>query len=171
MTGLERNAEIVNLCSYAPLFANVDAWQWTPDLIWFDNLNSYGTPNYYVQKLYATNRGTQVLPMLLANQPLTGQNGLYASAVFDNRTNEIILKMVNATDLVKNQPVTLNVKKRLDSKASLIVLKSDSPDAVNSLEQPKLITPIEQLLAMKGKSLNAILPPNSFSVYKIKVLK
>jgi len=171
MTGLERNAEIVNLCSYAPLFAHVDAWQWTPDLIWFDNLNSYGTPNYYVQKLYATNRGTQVVPMLLNNQPLTGQDGLYASAVFDQQRNEIILKMVNATNLVKNQPVTLNVKKRLDSKASLIVLKSDSQDAVNSLEHPKLVSPVEQPFVVKGKTVESILAPNSFSVYRIKVLK
>ncbi len=171
MTGLERNAEIVNLCSYAPLFAHVDAWQWTPDLIWFDNLNSYGTPNYYVQKLYATNRGTQVVPMLLNNQPLTGQDGLYASAVFDQQRNEIILKMVNATNLVKNQPVTLNVKKRLDAKASLMVLKSDSPDAVNSLEHPKLVSPVEQSFVVKGKTVETMLAPNSFSVYKIKVLE
>ena len=171
MTGLERNAEIVNLCSYAPLFAHVDAWQWTPDLIWFDNLNAYGTPNYYVQKLFSTNKGTQVIPILLGNQPMTGQNGLYASAVFDQLSNEIILKMVNATDQVKNQPITLDVKKRIDSRASLIVLKSDSPEAVNSLEQPKLIAPVEQPFAVKGKSVNAILAPNSFSVYKIKVLK
>ena len=44
-------------------FAHVDAWQWTPNLIWFDNLRSYGTPNYYVQKMYATNLGTRVLPV------------------------------------------------------------------------------------------------------------
>src|SRR5665647_3500847 len=47
MTGLERNAAVVNLASYAPLFAHVDGWQWTPDLIWVNNLQSYGTPNYY----------------------------------------------------------------------------------------------------------------------------
>ena len=171
MTGLERNAEIVNLCSYAPLFAHVDAWQWTPDLIWFDNLKSYGTPNYYVQKLYATNRGTQVVPMLLNNQPLTGQNGLYASGVFDNRGDKIILKIVNATDQVKNQPIVLDVKGRIEGKASLTLLQSDSPDAVNSLEQPKLIAPVELTLSINGKRLDATLPPNSFSVYKIKILK
>ena len=59
MTGLERNADVVRMASYAPLFAHVDAWQWTPDLIWFDNLRSYGTPNYYVQKLFANNTGTR----------------------------------------------------------------------------------------------------------------
>jgi alpha-N-arabinofuranosidase len=53
MTGLARNADVVRMASYAPLFAHVDAWQWTPDLIWFDNLRSYGTPNYYVQSCSA----------------------------------------------------------------------------------------------------------------------
>src|SRR5690606_39338747 len=57
MTGLERNAEVVVMASYAPLFGHTEGWQWTPDLIWADNLDVYGTPNYYVQKLFSTNRG------------------------------------------------------------------------------------------------------------------
>src|SRR5690606_29863418 len=61
MTGLERNADVVQLTSYAPLMAHTEAWQWTPDLIWFDNLSSYGTPNYYVQQIFATNRGSDLL--------------------------------------------------------------------------------------------------------------
>ena len=63
MTGLERNADLVRMSSYAPLFAHVDAWQWTPNLIWFDNLRSFATPNYYVQQLFAANRGDTVLPV------------------------------------------------------------------------------------------------------------
>ena len=73
MTGLERNADVVVMCSYAPLFAHLEGWQWTPDLIWFDNLNAYGTANYYVQKLFSNNRGTHVLNMLQNNQPVAGQ--------------------------------------------------------------------------------------------------
>src|SRR5262249_51642109 len=98
MTGLERNADVVRMASYAPLFAHVDGWQWTPDLIWFDNLRSYGTPDYYVQKLFATNKGSAVIPMTLGNEPLTGQDSLYGSAVIDNSTHELILKLVNASD-------------------------------------------------------------------------
>ena len=49
MTGMERNADVVSMASYAPLFAHVDGWQWTPDMIWVDNLKTIGTPNYYVQ--------------------------------------------------------------------------------------------------------------------------
>jgi alpha-N-arabinofuranosidase len=66
MTGLERNADVVTMASYAPLFAHIDGWQWTPNLIWTDNLRIYGTPNYYVQKLYSLNRGDVVLPVNLS---------------------------------------------------------------------------------------------------------
>ena len=62
MTGLERNADVVRMASYAPLFANNEAWQWTPDLIWTDSLRALATPNYYVQQLYCRNRGDVVLP-------------------------------------------------------------------------------------------------------------
>ena len=60
MTGLERNADLVHMASYAPLFAHTEGWQWTPNLIWFDSLRSYGTPNYYVQQLFATNKGSKI---------------------------------------------------------------------------------------------------------------
>src|ERR1019366_3983434 len=62
MTGLERNAEVVNMASYAPLFAHNEAWQCPTNLIWVNNVQSYGTTDYYVQKLYSTNKGTYVVP-------------------------------------------------------------------------------------------------------------
>ena len=171
MTGLERNADVVSLCSYAPLFAHVDGWQWTPDLIWFDNLNAYGTPNYYVQKLFSNNKGTQVLPATRDKLPLTGQNGLYGSAVLDKETNEIIIKLVNTTGKMVNQTITFDGVKRIGSKAILTVLKSDYPDAVNSLEQPNQVYPARQEFFVKGKSVQTILPASSFSVYRITLAK
>ncbi|HWS01151.1 MAG TPA: alpha-L-arabinofuranosidase C-terminal domain-containing protein [Prolixibacteraceae bacterium] len=171
MTGLERNADVVSLCSYAPLLAHVDAWQWTPDLIWFDNLSSYGTPNYYVQKMFSNYKGTHVLPVLAGNQPLTGQNGLYASASLDQNANEIILKLVNTSGNLLNQTIRLDVKKRINSKGKMTVLKSESSEAVNSIEQPRLVYPAEQDFSVKGKSVQAKLEPNSFSVYRIKLAK
>lgn len=65
MTGLERNSDIVVMASYAPLFVNVNDRKWNPDLICFDNANVYGTPSYYVQKLFSENRGDVVLPVSL----------------------------------------------------------------------------------------------------------
>jgi alpha-N-arabinofuranosidase len=98
MTGLERNADVVHLASYAPLFGHAGRWQWTPDLIWFDNLSSYGTANYYVQKLFSTNAGTHVLSVLNGTEKVAGQNNLYASGVWDDNKKEVILKIVNANE-------------------------------------------------------------------------
>jgi alpha-L-arabinofuranosidase len=171
MTGLERNADVVYMCSYAPLFAHVDAWQWKPDLIWFDNLKSFGTANYYVQKLFSNNKGTTVLPMLMENKPLTGQNGLFASASFDKNSNEIILKLVNSTEKAQSTRIVLDGSKKLDQKTKIIILKSDDTNNVNSLEQPELISPVEKELVLKGKTVSPILDPNSFTVIRIKVVK
>jgi len=168
MTGLERNAAVVHLCSYAPLFAHIDGWQWKPDLIWFDNLKSFGTANYYVQKLFSNNKGTQVLPMLLENKPLTGQNGLYASAAFDQNSNEIILKLVNSTGKAQTANIVLEGPKKLVTKGKIIVLKSDDLNNVNSLDQPTQVSPVEQKLIIMGKTVNPILAPYSFSVIRIK---
>lgn len=62
MTGIERNSDIVIMAAYAPLFVNVNARQWNPDLIGFDSSRVYGTPSYYVQQLFSLYRGTHVLP-------------------------------------------------------------------------------------------------------------
>lgn len=69
MTGLERNADVVCMASYAPLFAHMDGWQWTPNLIWTDNLRVLRTPSYYVQQLFMHHRGDVVLPVKLRGDP------------------------------------------------------------------------------------------------------
>ncbi len=171
MTGLERNAEVVNLCSYAPLLAHVDGWQWTPDLIWFDNLNSFGTANYYVQKMFSNNKGTQVLPMLEDGKPLVGQNGLYASATFDQNSKEIILKLVNSTDKEQKVTIALEGAKKLATKGTMTVMKSDDLTVFNSIEQPMKIVPIEQELTIKGKTVSNVLSASSFTVIKIKQIQ
>jgi len=168
MTGLERNADVVNLCSYAPLFAHVEGWQWTPDLIWFDNLKSFGTTNYYVQKMFSNNKGTQVLPMLKQEKPLTGQNGLYASAAFDQNSNEVILKLVNSGDKAQTANVVLESAKKFASKGKLIVLKNEDLTKINSLDQPTLVSPVEQEFILKGKTVKQELAPYSFTVIRIK---
>ena len=66
MTGMERNSDIVQMASYAPLFANVNGIQWLPDLIYYDNSRLCGTPSYYVQQMFSQNRGDYVLPVALS---------------------------------------------------------------------------------------------------------
>lgn len=92
MTGLERNADVVKLASYAPLFANEDYVQWSPDMVWFNNHASWGSADYEVQKLFMNNVGDRVVPSkatgtpsLLA--PVTGAVGLSTwntSAAYDD---------------------------------------------------------------------------------------
>lgn len=170
MTGLERNADVVTMTSYAPLFAHVDAWQWTPDLIWFDNLRSYGTPNYYVQKLFAVNRGTHVVPMLLNNEPVTGQGGLFATATIDKGTNELIIKLINTSDAAATRAVDVKGVKKLDKKAKLTVLQSGDMNAVNSLDQPKALSPADSEMDVSGKKLNITAPAHSFTVVRVKMM-
>lgn len=169
MTGLERNAEVVSLCSYAPLFAHVDAWQWTPDLIWFDNLTSYGTPNYYVQKLFSNNKGTEVLPMLANHQPLAGDQNVFGSAVWDNNQQMVILKLVNTSSEPLKRTVKLDTRLKVAPNSSVILLSCPDPEGVNSIQQPERIAPVEQPFSMKGKLFEANLPPGSLAVFKIKM--
>ena len=167
MTGLERNADVVHLCSYAPLLAHSEGWQWTPDLIWFDNLNSYATPNYYVQKLYSNNRGTHVLSVKSGSDKVTGQNDLYASAVWDKDSKEVILKIVNNSSNAKETQVDLRGGKRYDGNAKIISLSSASAEDVNSLEKPENIKPVESVAKMKGKTVSVTLKPYSLTVIKM----
>ncbi|WP_158989125.1 alpha-L-arabinofuranosidase C-terminal domain-containing protein [Mucilaginibacter sp. L196] len=169
MTGLERNADIVKMASYAPLFAQVDGWQWTPDLIWFNNLDSYETPNYYVQKLYSLNKGTDVVPLTLDNAAVTGQNGAYATAVIDKKTNELIIKFVNTSK--ESQNISFNVKgfKQIKPTGTLTTLQSDNLDEVNSFDKPAAIFPKEQTITTNGNNINLVVKRYSLNIIKVKL--
>lgn len=167
MTGLERNAEVVNMTSYAPLMAHEDAWQWTPDMIWFNNLQSYGSANYYVQQLFSTHKGTDLLNITKDGKALIGQNDLYASAVKDVNTKEIIVKLVNTA--AKSQEVSIDLKGvKLGSKGTTILLSSANLEDENTFASPKKITPKQsEYKITKGKQdLN--LPAYSVTVLKLK---
>jgi alpha-L-arabinofuranosidase len=170
MTGLERNADVVNLASYAPLFAHAEGWQWTPDMIWVDNLRSYGTPNYYVQKLYSLNKGTNVVPMVMGNEAVAGQDSLYANAAIDKATNELILKLVNASGKLQKKEITIDGVKGLQTTGKLIVLKSDNLDQVNTFDNATAISPKEQEINIQAKKVSVPLAPYSFNIIRVKML-
>lgn len=166
MTGLERNADVVHMATYAPLFAHVDAWQWNPDLIWFDNLQMVRTPNYYVQQLYGMNAGTHVLPVTLKGET---EGVLYASAVWDERTKEVVLKVVNRSNVSQSLSLTVNgLKKRILSEGTHTYLASDDLKAKNVLGEPERIVPRVRPLNMDGNRLQLEIAPQSFNVYRIK---
>jgi alpha-N-arabinofuranosidase len=167
MTGLERNADVVQMASYAPLFAHIDAWQWAPDLIWVDNLKSYGTPDYYVQKQFSTNKGTDVVSITLDEKNIIGQDGLYASAVTDQNKKELIIKIANNSDQAQNIDFDLDGKMKLKSKATNDEIASSNLNQLNSFENPEAVSPQKSTINLKGKKLNIALKPYSFNVIKI----
>jgi alpha-L-arabinofuranosidase len=169
MTGLERNADVVTMASYAPLFAHADGWQWTPDLIWVNNLESYGTPDYYVQKLYSLNKGSKVVPITLNNDVIAGQDSLYASAVVDDKTNELIIKLVNVSSQQKTNTISLQGIKSLTGVGTLNVLQSNDLKSVNSFNQQPVL-PKESLFTVKNKTFPVTSAPYSFSVFRIKLV-
>lgn len=167
MTGLDRNADVVRMASYAPLFAHVDGWQWTPDLIWFDNLRSYGTPNYYVQKLFSLNKGTNILPVLLNGSPHNAQQNLYASASIDRHAGEVVLKLVNAAPDKKDVRIKLAGTERLGKAGKAFVLGSSDLKGENSLDQPTRLSPVLRQFQVASPEFNYTLDPSSVTVLRI----
>lgn len=171
MTNIERNADIVHMATYAPLFAHVEGWQWRPDLIWYDNLRSVRTCSYYVQQLYSHNKGTHVVPLTMDKKPVAGQegqDGLFASAVWDNDTKEYIVKVINTSD--KAQPVTLEFagmkKKETLADGKCITFHSDQLEADNTVDNPNVVFPKESAVSIEGKVLNAKIGAKTFVIYK-----
>ncbi len=161
MTGLERNGDVVQMASYAPLLAHIDGWQWTPDAIWFDNLRSYGTPNYYVQRFFANNAGTRIVP----STP-QAEGGLYTSATLDERTHELIVKVINTTASARPAEIRLTGFDRSGT-ANVTTLQSSDPNTENSFEHPQAIGPQPSTAEVKSGKVYAQLPPWSANVYRI----
>jgi alpha-L-arabinofuranosidase len=174
MTGIERNADIVHMATYAPLFAHVEGWQWRPDAIWYDNLRMFKSVSYYVQQLYAMNKGTNVLQLTMNKKPVAGQpgqDGLFASSVWDANTGEVIIKVVNTSD--KTQPISIQLQgMKGERTAQTITLSHSGMDDENTLDNPEKIIPRPGTCKVDaGKSASLLLddiPALSFRLYKVK---
>jgi alpha-N-arabinofuranosidase len=168
MTGLERNADLVIMSCYAPLFGHKDGWQWTPNLIWFDNLRVYGTPNYYVQQAFSTHRGDVVLPVQLTGAPTAAnqQPRLYASASRDDKAGEVVLKVVNTQ--AEPASVTLQVKGagKMKATGTAITLSGGLTDE-NSLDNPKKVAPVTSSVSGVGPEFTYTFKPYSLTVLRL----
>jgi alpha-L-arabinofuranosidase len=154
------------MVSYAPLLAHVEAWQWRPDLIWFDNLTTIGTPNYYVQKLFSVNGGTEIVLVTSNGQPLTGQDGIYASSSIDRKAGKLYIKVVNTTD--QSKPLTLSLGALPYQKIAVKeVLRSGNKEDFNSVKNPALISPVRSTVTLSGRKINTTAEPLSLTVYVI----
>ena len=181
MTGIERNADIVHMATYAPLFAHVEGWQWRPDAIWFDNLRSFKSVSYYVQQMFATNKGTNVLSLTTPDAknkkgvPVAGQegqDGLFASSVYDAQTGEVVVKVVNTSASAQSIRLNLLGMKGTPVAQTLTLSTSGSLDDENTLDQPEKITPKPGTLPTtadkKATVLSDDVPAQTFRLYRIK---
>ena len=186
MTDMERNADVVYMTAYAPLFAHVDGWQWRPDLIWFDNTRMFRSVSYYVQQMYATNKGTNVLQLTTTDPmdakgkkqiPVAGQkgmNGLFASAVLDADANEVIVKVINTSGQSQNITVNLTGMTGERTAQTLTLSHKGSMDDENTLDEPNKIVPkagsVKCGVAKDSEQtvLKDLMPAMSFRIYKVK---
>ncbi|WNH09236.1 alpha-L-arabinofuranosidase C-terminal domain-containing protein [Thalassobellus suaedae] len=168
MTGLERNADVVHLTAYAPLMAHEEGWQWAPDLIWFNNLEAYGTPNYYIQKLFSNNAGTDLLNITENGKPLIGQNELYVSAVKDENTNELIIKAVN-TSTVNKTVIVAPKGGGFIGKGTIMKLSHLDLTTINSFESPNNIGVSTSNFVIIDGEIQIELVAQSLNVIKLKI--
>lgn len=164
MTGLERNADVVHLAAYAPLFARVGYTQWAPDLIWFDDCSSYGTPSYYVQMMYGNNMGDYTLKSNLDG------TGVYSTVSYDEINNEIIVKLVNSNESNSSVNIVIDDNYKVEQVGKVIKLASDNLANFNNIEKPNLITSKEQVIENIANDFDFDLSGYSFYVLRIKVL-
>lgn len=161
LTGVERNADVVVLASYAPLLARVGYAQWSPNLIWFDDSITYGTPSYYVQKMYSCNMGNYTLYSNL-NEDCSG---LYQTVSYDETNSEIIIKVVNS--LEKTQILKLDIDEawQVSKEISLSVLTSEDKADYNNIEEPTKVAPVDSKISLDNMELE--LAALSFTVIRI----
>jgi alpha-L-arabinofuranosidase len=173
MTGLERNADIVRLAAYAPLFAHTEAWQWKPDLIWVNNLEVCATPSYFVQQLYSLNRGDFVLPMRIGpeHRPTHGElRKWFVSAVWDGATSEAIVKFVNVGDTPAPVLFKLDGAKGVGPTAQGWILTGAEKTDANSFEQPTRVAPAAVSIPVAAAEFPHTFPGNSFTVLRLKTV-
>lgn len=163
MTAFERNGDVVNFASYAPLFARRNHTQWHPDMIYFTGTEVFLTANYYVQQLFGQNSGDMYLATTIdaTAQPPT----LAASTVRDSKSGDIILKIVNGT----NAPNALKLE--LSGLAGELhvtktVLTGPSADACNEDGQPPVVKPVSNDTTIKP-DFDYEAPANSITVFRI----
>ena len=192
LTGLERNSDLVIMSCYAPLFVNVNpgGQQWATDLIGYNALTSFGSPSYYVQKMFSNNRGDVVLPITLTPQispsdlppppaPATnapsgrgrgrGQTSLppytlFASSSRDEATGDVILKVVNAIEMPQQVEISLDGAPTVGKTAKMEVLTGALTD-VNSVNNPMKVAPKSSTVDASAKFVREF-PGNSVSVIR-----
>jgi alpha-L-arabinofuranosidase len=195
MCCMERNSDLVVMSSYAPLFVNVSdlsrggSMQWRSDLIGYDALTSYGSPSYYAQKMFSTHHGNEILatdsqniPTREWQPPQRTRNGvpqgprppkqqirkIFFDATRDSESGIIYLKVVNSLGTPQQIHVEINGIAAVEPEAEAIVLKANSPDDTNSIEEPAKIVPVTETVDGLGTDFTREFPPYSITILELK---
>ena len=158
--------------------------QWESDLIGYNALDSYGSPSYYVETMFAQNCGDVILPVKaegipeIEQTPPAGRRGgppvprrvsaLYYSATRDARSGIIYLKIVNVDG--KAQPISVQISgaTKVNSKGEAVILAASSPDDTNLITEPKKLVPHTEKVVGLSPNFTRELPPYSITVLKLK---
>lgn len=168
LTSVERNGDVVSMSSYAPLLAKDGHTQWRPDLIYFSNTDVRPTTDYEVMRLYGENPGTLYMESNLDvdsdNEKAVARIG--TSIVKDEKTGEIILKMVNMLPVETEMKVDL--RNLFDSGSAAVggsmnakrtVMSGDPADTKASLKTDRV--------SLESPLFTCPLPAYSFTVMRI----
>ncbi len=194
MCCLERNADIVLMHCYAPLFVNVSqlnggnrSMQWASDLIGYNALTSYGSPSYYAQKIFSRHQGDEVLATSAQNlpdydwkTPVRRRNGadepattrqvksLFYSATRDSASGKIIVKIVNRADTPQDVKIDISGVSSVAGEGTATVLKADNRAATNSIDEPQKVVPATETVNGLGTSFTRTFPPCSITVLELQ---
>lgn len=116
LCNVERNADIVEMTSYAPLLAKDKHQNWNPNLIYFSNTDVRPTASYETQRLFSVHGGDRYVKSEISADSLVKER-VAASVVADSKTGKKWLKIVNVMPLFltvdiegTTLPEKLNVK-------------------------------------------------------------
>ena len=169
LSGCERNADIVRMTCYAPIFVNVNEMQWDTNLLGYNAIESYGAPSYYVQCMFSKNLGTELPASSIANAPVnpdTNYEDVYYSVTKDS--DYIYLKVINVSGNEYPFQADIQGVSKVMSKAVVTVLKSASDKDTNTIDDPQKIVPEESVKTGFGKKFTYTLEPYSVNVFKLQ---
>jgi alpha-L-arabinofuranosidase len=167
MTSLERNGDIVQMASYAPLLANTKHISWSPDLIYFNNTSVTPSVNYYVQKLFSANRGDMYYSNIITFQTNNGikDSALAVSCTRQSATGDLVLKIVNAGSTEVTAIADLAAFGNIPADATLFLL-SGNPGQINNSSFVSALQPITSSIRV-AKHFSYKAPAYSLSVIRI----
>lgn len=161
LTSVERNGDVVEMTSYAPLLAKKGNTQWRPDLIYFTNDSVMPTTDYYVQKMYGNNSGTRYIPAPLhinsADRNVTNRIGM--SIVQDEATSEYIVKLVNM--------LPVEAKGNLDLSPLGVTASKVTGQILTGKPDDTLTTPVDVTVNLPEITLS----PYSFTLFRLPTSK